>query len=217
MSKKSGFAKFLVGTAAIAVTGKVAYDKYKIMKEKFEKEENESIADEVKKYNAVCTTKTIEIEDEEFTGCEIKAVASKLLIDLSLAEFCKDVYINFKSDASMVKIVLPEGVNAVSDIENVASNIKNLVENVEEDGIHTVFVIGKSLFSNIEIIPANFYADEEDFEDEDFADDDESDFPESSDSEAATAPESDVDILEVVDDEEEAADMNEGTDTENMK
>lgn len=168
MAKKASIAKAFVGVTAAAVAGKVVYDKYKIVKEKFEKEEKESICDEVKKYNAVCTSKTIEIEDEVFLGCEIKSIASKLILDLSLAVFEKDTYINFKSDASSVKIVLPEGVNVTCDIENVASGIKNLVANVDEIGIHTVFIIGKSTMSNIEVIPANFYSDDDsDFEDED--------------------------------------------------
>ena len=172
MAKKKTLAKAFVGVTAIAVGGKIVYDKYKIVKEKFEKEENESIADDVKKYNAVCTSKSIEIEDEQFTGCEIKAVASKLLLDLSLAVFEKDVYINFKSNASSVTIVLPEGVNAVCDIENVVSGIKNLVVNDDDEDTETVYIIGKSTFSSIEIIPANFYADEEDFEDDDEEDTD---------------------------------------------
>jgi len=168
MAKKKSFAKAFVGVTALAVTGKVVYDKYKILKTKFEKEEKESICDEVKKYNAVCTCKSVEIEDEDFEGCEIKAIASKLILDLSLAVFEKDAYINFKSDASIVQIILPEGVNVTCDIENVASGIKNLVVNVDEDDIPTVFIIGKSTISSIEIIPANFYSDEDDdFEDED--------------------------------------------------
>ena len=177
MAKKKSFAKAFVGVTALAVAGKVVYDKYKILKEKFEKEENESICDEVKKYNAVCTSKSVEIEDEEFEGCEIKAIASKLILDLSLAVFEKDAYINFKSDASIVQIILPEGVNVICDIENVISGIKNLVVNVEEEDIPTVFIIGKSTISSIEIIPANFYSDddddfddEDDFESEDVAD-----------------------------------------------
>ena len=167
MAKKKSIAKAFVGVTALAVAGKVVYDKYKILKEKFEKEETESICDEVKKYNAVCTSKSIEIEDEDFEGCEIKAIASKLILDLSLAVFEKDAYINFKSDASIVKIILPEGVNVTCDIENVASGIKNLVVNVDEEDIPTVFIIGKSTLSSIEIIPANFYSDDDDFEDED--------------------------------------------------
>jgi len=167
MAKKKSIAKAFVGVTALAVAGKVVYDKYKILKEKFEKEEKESICDEVKKYNAVCTSKIVEIEDEEFEGCEIKAIASKLILDLSLAVFEKDAYINFKSDASIVQIILPEGVNVTCDIENVASGIKNLVVNVVEEDIPTVFIIGKSTISSIEIIPANFYSDDDDFEDED--------------------------------------------------
>jgi len=167
MAKKKSFAKAFVGVTALAVTGKVVYDKYKILKEKFEKEEKESICEEVKKYNAVCTSKSVEIEDEDFEGCEIKAIASKFIIDLCLAVFEKDAYINFKSDASIVKIILPEGVNVTCDIENVASGIKNLVVNVDEEDIPTVFIIGKSTLSSIEIIPANFYSDDDDFEDED--------------------------------------------------
>jgi len=166
MAKKKSIAKAFVGVTALAVTGKLVYDKYKILKEKFEKEEKESICDEVKKYNAVCTSKSIEIEDEDFEGCEIKAIASKLILDLSLAVFEKDTYINFKSDAGIVKIILPEGVNVTCDIENVISSIKNLVVNVDEEDIPTVFIIGKSTVSSIEIIPANFYSDD-DFEDED--------------------------------------------------
>lgn len=167
MAKKLSIAKAFVGVTAVAVTGKVVYDKYKIVKEKFEKEENESILDEVKKYNAVCTSKTVDIEDEVFTGCEIKSIASKLVLDLSLAVFEKDAYINFKSDASSVKVILPEGVNVTCDIENVASTIKNLVVDTDEIGIHTVFIIGKSTLSSIEVIPANFYSDDDDdFEDE---------------------------------------------------
>ena len=168
MAKKKSFAKAFVGVTALAVTGKVVYDKYKILKEKFEKEEKESICAEVKKYNAVCTSKSIEIQDEDFEGCEIKAIASKLILDLSLAAFEKDAYINFKSDASIVKIILPEGVNVTCDIENIVSSIKNLVVNVEEEDIPSVFIIGKSTISAIEIIPANFYSDDDDdFEDED--------------------------------------------------
>jgi len=167
MAKKKSIAKVFVGVTALAVAGKVVYDKYKILKEKFEKEEKESICDEVKKYNAVCISKSIEIEDEDFIGCEIKAIASKLILDLSLAVFEKDAYINFKSDASIVQIILPEGINVTCDIENIASGIKNLVVNVDEEDIPTVFIIGKSTISSIEIIPANFYADDDDFEDED--------------------------------------------------
>ena len=167
MAKKRSFAKAFVGVTALAVAGKVVYDKYKILKEKFDKEENESICDEVKKYNAVCKSKSVEIEDEDFEGCEIKAIASKLMLDLSLAVFEKDAYINFKSDASIVKIILPEGVNVTCDIENIASGIKNLVVNIDEEDIPTVFIIGKSTVSSIEIIPANFYSDDDDFEDED--------------------------------------------------
>lgn len=173
MAKKKSIAKAFVGVTALAVGGKVVYDKYKILKEKFDKEENESICEEVKKYNAVCTSKSIEIEDEEFQGCEIKAVASKLLLDLSLAVFEKDAYINFKSDASYVKIVLPEGINVTCDIDNVVSGIKNLVVNVDEEDIPTVFIIGKATVSTIEIIPANFYSDEDEFEDEDDFEDEE--------------------------------------------
>ena len=70
MAKK--FAKTLVGIGAAAVAGKVAYDKYKTVKEAFTKEENESVDAEVKKYNAIFEKKVVEVEDEEFSGCEIK-------------------------------------------------------------------------------------------------------------------------------------------------
>lgn len=166
MAKK--FTKALVGIGAAAVAGKVAYDKYKTVKDEFVKEENESIDAKVKKYNAIFEKKVVEIEDEEFTGCEIKTVGAKAVLDLSLAVFEKDVYINFTSTGSTLTIILPEGVNAACDIEKSVSSVKNLVDNTDEEGIHTAYIIGMAVCSSIEVIPVNFYADEDDdFEDDD--------------------------------------------------
>lgn len=83
--KKKGLLKFAVGVGAVAVAGKVAYDKVKAAKNKLTKEEQDSAELEVRKYNAVCEKRDVEIEDEEFMGCEVKAIASKLTVDLSLA------------------------------------------------------------------------------------------------------------------------------------
>ena len=164
MAKK--LIKTVAGVGAIAVAGKVGYDKYKNVKKQFTQEENDSIDAEIKKYNAIFDKKVVEIEDEEFTGCEVKVIGAKAVIDLGLAVFEKDVYINFTSTASNLTIILPEGVNAASDVEKTFSGVKNLVENVDEEGIHTVYVIGKAVLSNIEIIHVNFYVDDDDdFED----------------------------------------------------
>ena len=183
MAKK--FAKTLVGIGAAAVAGKVAYDKYKTVKEAFTKEENESVDAEVKKYNAIFEKKVVEVEDEEFSGCEINTVGAKAVLDLGLAVFEKDVYINFNSTASTLTIILPEGVNVACDIEKSVSSVKNLVDNVDEEGIHTVYVIGKAVGSSIEIIPVNFYMDDDD----DFEDTDEDIFVDEDKQEAATEKE----------------------------
>ena len=172
MVKKHGLAKVVLGVGAAAVAGKVALDKFKKTKERFVKEENDSFDDEIRKYNAIGEKKVIEVEDEVFAGCELKAVASKTVLDLGLAVFEKDVYINFSSNASSVTIILPEGVNATCDISRKIAGVKNLVDNVDEEGIHTVYIIGKAVCSNVEVIPVNFYVDEEDEEDSDFVDED---------------------------------------------
>ena len=172
MAKKHGLAKVVLGVGAAAVAGKVAFDKFKQTKERFAKEENDSFDDEIRKYNAIGEKKVIEVEDEVFAGCELKAVASKTVLDLGLAVFEKDVYINFSSNASSVTIILPEGVNATCDISRKIAGVKNLVDNVDEEGIHTVYIIGKAVCSNVEVIPVNFYVDEEDEEDSDFVDED---------------------------------------------
>ena len=183
MAKK--FAKTLVGIGAAAVAGKVAYDKYKTVKEAFTKEENESVDAEVKKYNAIFEKKVVEVEDEEFSGWEIKTVGAKAVLDLGLAVFEKDVYINFNSTASTLTIILPEGVNVACDIEKSVSSVKNLVDTVDEEGIHTVYVIGKAVGSSIEIIPVNFYMDDDD----DFEDTDEDIFVDEDKQEAAAEKE----------------------------
>lgn len=172
MAKKHGLDKIVLGVGAAAVAGKVALDKFKKTKERFVKEENDSLDDEIRKYNAIGEKKVIEVEDEVFAGCELKSVASKTVLDLGLAVFEKDVYINFSSNASSVTIILPEGVNATCDISRKIAGVKNLVDNVDEEGIHTVYIIGKAVCSNVEVIPVNFYVDEEDEEDSDFVDED---------------------------------------------
>lgn len=172
MAKKHGLAKVVLGVGAAAVAGKVALDKFKKTKERFVKEENDSLDDEIRKYNAIGEKKVIEVEDEVFAGCELKSVASKTVLDLGLAVFEKDVYINFSSNASSVTIILPEGVNATCDISRKIAGVKNLVDNVDEEGIHTVYIIGKAVCSNVEVIPVNFYVDEEDEEDSDFVEED---------------------------------------------
>lgn len=170
MAKKRTFLKAAVGVTAAAVAGKAAYDKYKVVKEKFDQEEEESVCEEVKKYNAVAASKAVEVEDEVFNGCEVKAIASKVILDLSYAVIEKDVYINFKSDFSSVLIVLPDGVNAACDIEKVLSGINNEVENTEENA-NTVYIIGKATCSSIEVLPFSAFTDAENDED-DFIDED---------------------------------------------
>ena len=203
MAKKGSLLKTVIGLGSLAVAGKVAYDKYRNTKEKYVKEEKESADDVVKKYNAIAESKVIEIQDEEFEGCEIKASASKVVLDLSLAVIEKDVYINFKSQASSVVIVVPEGVNVTCDIEKVASRVRNEVINVDEEGIHTVYVIGNASVSNVDIIPVDFYGEDEDFEDEDVeaeADesntDDAADAGESGENTVETKPEGKADVDE---------------------
>lgn len=192
MAKKGSLLKTVIGLGSLAVAGKVAYDKYRNTKEKYVKEEKESADDVVKKYNAIAESKVIEIQDEEFEGCEIKASASKVVLDLSLAVIEKDVYINFKSQASSVVIVVPEGVNVTCDIEKVASRVRNEVSNVDEEGIHTVYVIGNASVSNVDIIPVDFYGEDEDFEDEDV----EAEADESNTDDAADAGESGENTVE---------------------
>lgn len=163
---KKGWLKAIVGIGAVAVAGKVAYDKLKAVREEYSKEEADSVDAEVKKYNAVMDKKIVEVEDEEFTGCEVKTVMSDTVIDLGLATFEKDVYINFTSKLSNFTIILPEGVNVAMDVDNTMSNVNSRVENTDEEGINTVYVIGKAFMSNVAVLPVNFYVDDDDdFED----------------------------------------------------
>ena len=201
--KKNGLLKFAVGVGAAAVAGKVAYDKVKAAKNKLTKEEQDSAELEVRKYNAVCEKRDVEIEDEEFMGCEVKAIASKLTVDLSLAVFEKDVYIN-------VSIILPDGVNVTCDIDKKLAGVHNYVENTDEEGIHTVYIIGKAVLSSVEVIPVNFYVDDEDVE-EDF--DDDAAFPESDDVEVKVINET-KENQEKEDDTEETEDVLEGIEIE---
>lgn len=195
--KKNGVLKLAVGIGAAAVAGKVAYDKVKAAKSKLTKEENDSAELEVRKYNAVCENRMVEIEDEEFMGCEVKAIASKMTLDLSLAVFEKDVYINFESICANVSIVLPDGVNVTCDIDKKLAKVGNYVENSDEDGIHTVYIIGKADLSKVEVVPVNFYVDDED-DYEDVEDDFEEDFDEK-----AAFPESDDVEIKVINKSEE--------------
>ena len=204
--KKNGALKLAVGIGAAAVAGKVAYDKVKAAKSKLTKEENDSAELEVRKYNAVCENRMVEIEDEEFMGCEVKAIASKMTLDLSLAVFEKDVYINFESICANVSIVLPDGVNVTCDIDKKLAKVGNYVENSDEDGIHTVYIIGKADLSKVEVVPVNFYVDDED-DYEDIEDDSDENFEEDFDEKAAF-PESDDVEIKVINKSEEGEEGN---------
>ena len=198
MAKKHGLAKVVLGVGAAAVAGKVALDKFKKTKERFVKEENDSLDDEIRKYNAIGEKKVIEVEDEVFAGCELKSVASKTVLDLGLAVFEKDVYINFSSNASSVTIILPEGVNATCDISRKIAGVKNL---------------------NVEVIPVNFYVDEEDEEDSDFVDEDDflvSDENDFDDNVIFDEKDGDVEVEIKVINEKEASDSEE-TETINLE
>ena len=219
MAKNDGLGKFVLGVGAAAVGGKFALDKFKKTKERFVKEENDSLDDEIRKYNAIGEKKVIEVEDEVFAGCELKSVASKTVLDLGLAVFEKDVYINFSSNASSVTIILPEGVNATCDISRKIAGVKNLVDNVDEEGIHTVYIIGKAVCSNVEVIPVNFYVDEEDEEDSDFVDEDDflvSDENDFDDNVIFDEKDGDVEVEIKVINEKEASDSEE-TETINLE
>lgn len=217
MAKKSKFAKAVVALGAIGVASKIAYDKYKNVKDDFVKEEAASVEDDVKKYNAIFEKKVVEVEDEEFMGCEVKAVGSKAVIDLGLAVFEKDVYINFSSNASTVTIILPEGVNVTCDIEKKLSGVRNLVENSDEDGVHTVYIIGKAVCSNVEIIPVNFYIDDDDFEDIDDSEDESSDEAENEEDVLAHDSDEEVSAENDSDDSDEEAEQEDELEIKEVK
>ena len=128
-------------------------------------------------------------------------------------------YINFSSNASSVTIILPEGVNATCDISRKIAGVKNLVDNVDEEGIHTVYIIGKAVCSNVEVIPVNFYVDEEDEEDSDFVDEDDflvSDENDFDDNVIFDEKDGDVEVEIKVINEKEASDSEE-TETINLE
>ena len=141
------------------------------------------------------------------------------VLDLGLAVFENDLYINFTSNASSVTIILPEGVNATCDISRKIAGVKNLVDNVYEEGIHTVYIIGKAVCSNVEVIPVNFYVDEEDEEDSDFVDEDDflvSDENDFDDNVIFDEKDGDVEVEIKVINEKEASDSEE-TETINLE
>ena len=97
--------------------------------------------------------------------------------------------------------------------------VKNLVDNVDEEGIHTVYIIGKAVCSNVEVIPVNFYVDEEDEEDSDFVDEDDflvSDENDFDDNVIFDEKDGDVEVEIKVINEKEASDSEE-TETINLE
>ena len=170
MAKKKVFGT-VVGLAALAAAGKFGYDKYKKTKDDFEKEEADSSNDSIRKYNSIFDSKVVEVEDEDFQGCELQTIGSKFVLDLGLAKFDRDVYVSLNAKCSSVTIIVPENISAVADIKATAGFVHNYAqepENKEEEV--SVYVVGDAVASTVEIIPMNFYLDEElgdeDFEDE---------------------------------------------------
>lgn len=92
MAKKSKFAKAVVALGAIGVASKIAYDKYKNVKDDFVKEETASAEDDVKKYNAIFEKKVVEVEDEEFMAVKLRQSVQRQLSTLDL-QYLKGMYI----------------------------------------------------------------------------------------------------------------------------
>lgn len=206
MAKK--FWKVAAGLGVAAVAGKLAYDKYKDIKQEFDAEEEESLEDDVKKYNSIFASKVVELE-EEFEGCEVKTMGSKMVLDLGLATFEKDVYINFTSTASLFTIILPEGVNVECDVDRQLSGIRNLVDNTDEEGINTVYVLGKAVCSSIEVIPVDFFVEDddiEDFDEEDSEEDSKEGLKEDSEEDNSEEKESEKKDSEIMNSDEENSD-----------
>jgi hypothetical protein len=166
MSRRHSVFKTVVGLAAAAGAAKVGYDQYKKTKEKFERQEQESESELIRKYNTIFERRVVEADEETFQGCEINAVGAHFILDLGKSVFTKDVYISLSAKASSVKIILPQNVGAQCDITRTASVVQNFAEDTAEEYDCRIFVIGDAIGSRIEVIPMSFYADD-DFDEED--------------------------------------------------
>lgn len=164
MSKK--IFKLIALTAVAGLSIKLLSDKYKKLKREYAQEEEESFADPIKKYTAFFERRLVEVPEGEFRGCELKALRSKLVLDLSRTDISKDVYISFTAKFSNISIIVPGSVKAEIDINKVFGDLMNYADNLGDDA-PIVHVLGNSIASNIEILPENIYIDDEEEEDMD--------------------------------------------------
>lgn len=162
MSKK--IFKLIALTAIAGLSIKLVSDKYKKLKREYAQEEEESLADPIKKYTAFFERRLVEVPKGEFRGCELKSFHSKLVLDLSRTTISKDVYISFTAKFSNISIIVPSNVNAKLDINKILGDLMNYADNLGDEA-PIVHVLGNSMASNIEILPENVYIDDEEEED----------------------------------------------------
>ncbi|MBS4900417.1 MAG: hypothetical protein KHZ87_06635 [Clostridiales bacterium] len=164
MSKKLFKVIALAAVAGLSV--KLISDKYKKLKREYAQEEEGSLSDPIKKYTAFFERRLVEVPEGEFRGCELKALHSKLVIDLSRTSIEKEVYISFTAKMSNISIIVPSKVRAELDVNKTFGDLMNYADNAGDDA-PVIHVIGNSIASNIEILPENIYIDDEEEEEMD--------------------------------------------------
>ena len=130
MSKKLFKVIALAAVAGLSV--KLISDKYKKLKREYAQEEEGSLSDPIKKYTAFFERRLVEVPEGEFRGCELKALHSKLVIDLSRTSIEKEVYISFTAKMSNISIIVPSKVRTELDVNKTFGDLMKIPPTTEK-------------------------------------------------------------------------------------
>ncbi len=123
---------------------------------------NNKIKEEMKKINkgkqkeyfAIFGSEEINLDKEEFTGCELSAVFGGVNLDLTNAKLKEDVIINASAIFGGIDIIVPKDIN-VKIVSNCifggASDERHIKNKKEEENERTIYVNATCIFGGLDI------------------------------------------------------------------
>ncbi len=149
--KKNVFGTLCKVVLAIAAAYGAIYAVGKLVAKKTKELEEKNAGHQKKKYLSVMNGKVIKIGKEPVEEIDIHTYLGGVTLDLTGADFSKEMEVNINSLMSGVIIKVPPMVRVVLDGSNMLSGFANMVPQYETEDLPIVFIYAESLMSGIAV------------------------------------------------------------------
>lgn len=149
--KKSTFGILCKVVLAVAAAYAAVYAAGKLVAKKTKELEEKNDGQKKKRYLSAMNGKIIKIGKEPVEEIDIHTYLGGVTLDLTGADFSKEMEVNINSLMSGVIIKVPPMVRVVLDGSNMLSGFANMVPQYETEELPVVFIYAESLMSGIAV------------------------------------------------------------------